>query len=55
MRLDIITLFPELIESPFNASIIKRAKEELSKEIKIKILLSLDTKLNHLLYTAEEA
>jgi tRNA (guanine37-N1)-methyltransferase len=27
MRLDIITLFPELIESPFNASIIKRAKE----------------------------
>jgi len=27
MRLDIITLFPELLESPFNSSIVKRAKE----------------------------
>jgi tRNA (guanine37-N1)-methyltransferase len=27
MRIDIITLFPELLESPFNASIVKRAKE----------------------------
>ncbi len=27
MRLDIITLFPELLESPFNASIVKRGKE----------------------------
>ncbi len=33
MRIDIITLFPELLESPFNASIVKRAKE--SKLVKI--------------------
>ena len=33
MRIDIITIFPELLESPFNASIVKRAKE--SKHVKI--------------------
>ena len=33
MRIDIITIFPELLESPFNVSIVKRAKE--SKHVKI--------------------
>ena len=33
MRLDIITLFPELLESPFNVSIVKRAKESGLVEI----------------------
>ena len=33
MRIDIITIFPELLESPFNASIVKRAKEY--KHVKI--------------------
>lgn len=28
MRFDIITLMPELLESPFNHSILKRAKEK---------------------------
>src|ERR1035437_10030604 len=28
MRIDIITILPELLESPFNHSIIKRAKEQ---------------------------
>ena len=33
MRIDIITLFPELLKSPFDSSIVKRAKE--SKILKI--------------------
>ncbi|MDG2372346.1 MAG: tRNA (guanosine(37)-N1)-methyltransferase TrmD [Flavobacteriaceae bacterium] len=33
MRLDIITLFPELLESPFSASIVKRAIESKLVEI----------------------
>ncbi len=28
MRIDIITLFPELLKSPFEVSIVKRAIEE---------------------------
>jgi len=28
MRIDILTILPELLESPFNHSIIKRAKEK---------------------------
>ena len=35
MRIDIITILPELIESPFNYSIIKRAKEKGLVEIEI--------------------
>ena len=33
MRIDIITVLPELLESPFNHSIIKRAKEKALCEI----------------------
>ena len=33
MRIDIITIFPEMFESPFNHSIIKRAKEKNSVKI----------------------
>ena len=33
MRIDIITLFPELLESPFGASIVKRAIEGNKVEI----------------------
>lgn len=33
MRIDIITLFPELLESPFGASIVKRAREAGKAEI----------------------
>lgn len=33
MRIDIITVLPELLESPFNASIVKRAKEKSLVEI----------------------
>jgi len=33
MRIDIITLFPEMFEGPFNHSIIKRAKEKNKVEI----------------------
>jgi len=35
MRIDIITVLPEIIESPFNHSIIKRAKEKGLAEIHI--------------------
>ena len=35
MRIDIITIFPELFESVFNYSIIKRAKEKKLAKIKI--------------------
>lgn len=35
MRIDIITVLPELLESPFNHSIIKRAKEKKLVEINI--------------------
>lgn len=35
MRIDIITVLPELLESPFNHSIIKRAKEKGLVEINI--------------------
>ncbi len=35
MRIDIITVFPELLESPFDHSIIKRAKEKKMVEIEI--------------------
>ena len=28
MRIDIITVLPELLESPFNHSIVKRAKDK---------------------------
>ncbi len=35
MRIDIITVLPELLESPFNYSIIKRAKEKGLVEINI--------------------
>ena len=35
MRIDIITVLPELLESPFNYSIIKRAKEKKLVEINI--------------------
>ena len=35
MRIDIITVLPELIESPFNHSILKRAKEKGLAEIEI--------------------
>ena len=33
MRIDIITLFPELLQSPFEASIVKRALEGGKAEI----------------------
>ena len=33
MRIDIITLFPELLQSPFEVSIIKRARENKSVDI----------------------
>jgi tRNA (guanine37-N1)-methyltransferase len=33
MRIDILTLFPEILESPFNYSILKRAKEKGFLEI----------------------
>lgn len=33
MRIDILTIFPELVESPFNHSMIKRAKEKGHVEI----------------------
>lgn len=33
MRIDILTLFPEMFQGPFNESIIKRAKEQGSVEI----------------------
>jgi len=33
MRIDILTLFPEILESPFNYSILKRAKEKGLLEI----------------------
>lgn len=33
MRIDIITIFPEMFEGPFNHSIIKRAKEKKKLEI----------------------
>ena len=35
MRIDIITLFPELFEGPFHHSIIKRAKEKTLAEINL--------------------
>ncbi|MBA4322976.1 MAG: tRNA (guanosine(37)-N1)-methyltransferase TrmD [Odoribacter sp.] len=35
MRIDIITVLPELLESPFNHSIVKRAKEKKLVEIHI--------------------
>jgi len=35
MRIDIITVLPELLESPFNYSIIKRAKEKKLVEINL--------------------
>ena len=35
MRIDIITVLPELLESPFNHSIIKRAKDKMLVEIEI--------------------
>jgi tRNA (guanine37-N1)-methyltransferase len=35
MRIDILTLFPEMFEGPFNCSIIKRAKEKSIVEIHI--------------------
>jgi tRNA (guanine37-N1)-methyltransferase len=35
MRIDIITVLPELLESPFNYSIVKRAKEKKLVEINI--------------------
>jgi tRNA (guanine37-N1)-methyltransferase len=35
MRIDIITVLPELLESPFNYSIIKRAKEKKLVDIEI--------------------
>lgn len=33
MRIDIITLFPELLRSPFEASIVKRAIEAQKAEV----------------------
>jgi len=35
MRIDIITVLPELLESPFNHSIVKRAKDKKLVEINI--------------------
>ncbi|MCK5729554.1 MAG: tRNA (guanosine(37)-N1)-methyltransferase TrmD, partial [Draconibacterium sp.] len=35
MRIDIITVLPDILESPFNHSIIKRAKEKGLAEIYI--------------------
>ena len=35
MRIDILTVVPELLESPFNHSILKRAKEKGLAEIYI--------------------
>ncbi|MCD6112898.1 MAG: tRNA (guanosine(37)-N1)-methyltransferase TrmD [Bacteroidales bacterium] len=35
MRIDILTIFPEMFESPFNHSIIKRAKEKNIVDIQI--------------------
>jgi tRNA (guanine37-N1)-methyltransferase len=35
MRIDIITVLPELLESPFNFSIVKRAREKGLVEINI--------------------
>ena len=35
MRIDIISAVPSLLESPFNDSILKRAKEKKLVEIKI--------------------
>jgi len=35
MRIDIITVLPELLESPFNHSIIKRAKDKQLVDIQL--------------------
>jgi tRNA (guanine37-N1)-methyltransferase len=43
MRIDIITVLPELIESPFNHSILKRAKEKGLVEIEIHNLRAYST------------
>jgi tRNA (guanine37-N1)-methyltransferase len=43
MRIDIITVLPELIESPFNHSILKRAKEKGLVEIEIHNLRDFST------------
>ncbi len=43
MRIDIITVLPELIESPFNHSILKRAKEKGLAEIEIHNLRAYST------------
>src|SRR5215471_16807988 len=35
LRIDILTVLPELLESPFNHSILKRAKEKSLLEIRV--------------------
>lgn len=47
MRIDIITVLPELLESPFNHSIIKRAKEKKLVEINLHQLRDYSTNKHH--------
>ena len=35
MKIDVLTIFPEMIEGPFRESMIKRAQEKKLVEIKI--------------------
>jgi tRNA (guanine37-N1)-methyltransferase len=47
MRIDIITVLPELLESPFNHSILKRAKEKGIAEIELHNLRDFSTDIRH--------
>jgi tRNA G37 N-methylase TrmD len=52
MRIDIITVLPELLESPLNYSIIKRAKEK--GLVEINILQMINIKALMIMLSAEE-
>ena len=47
MRIDIITVLPELLESPFNHSIIKRAKDKGLVEVHVHNLRDFSTDKHH--------
>lgn len=47
MRIDILTVVPELLESPLNQSILKRAKEKGLVEIKVHNIRDYTTDRNH--------
>ena len=47
MRIDIITVLPELLESPFNHSILKRAQEKGLVEIHVHNLRDYSTDKRH--------